>query len=275
MGATVGFFKGILKVRYAIIALLAAGAWQVYEVVKPAPPPIEGARLEAVDEATADLVHKWPQSVRGGRLIVIPFERDTTGYVTKAMRDALTRSDYLDVQAPDVTEKVLRKIEFPVSGTFDGQRALDVGQASEVQYVLTGKVERLSEVDHVVEAQIKAELWSVGGKQCLLKWEYAQSPGTLERTLGHVSPMRRAVGWLLIVIILPWALYPLVSLVFRLESNAANAVMLVGFITFDGVIAWAGLASDASGWAGAFLILAIVFEAAYNAGVLNLIAGRR
>lgn len=273
MAPMMGILKGLLKVRYAVVALLAAGAWQVYEVVKPAPPPLEEPRREAVDRAVTDLVRKWPESAQGGGLLVVPFERDETGYVTSAVRYALQRADFVEVKAPDVVEKLYRKMDLPLSGTFDGPRGVELGKAADVQYVLIGKVARLSDVVGEVEVNLMAELWGTAGATRLSAWTYEEKPSNLQRTVGRVSPLKRALGWLSFIILLPWALYPLVRAVLRTESNVANALMLLTFVAVGAAAAWVALAGELSGWAGAFFVVALAFETAYNAGTLNVIAG--
>jgi FtsH-binding integral membrane protein len=82
---------------------------------------------------------------------------------------------------------------------------------------------------------------------------------------GIVTGTGRILGWLGLVIVLPWATFFLISAVNRVESNLAGAALVFGYSAIEGVLlAWL------FGWAlnSAMPIVmfsaAVLFAAAYN-----------
>ena len=80
-----------------------------------------------------------------------------------------------------------------------------------------------------------------------------------------VSGTGKIVGWLLTVLILPWATFFISTKVAKYESNLAGAVLVLGYTVLEVVLlAWLfnWNISGAAGWT--FLIVGGLVAAAYN-----------
>jgi hypothetical protein len=136
-----------------------------------------------------------------------------------------------------------------------------------------GRIRELSLEDGVAKAAISVEAADVKTGSTVWTKDVEWTPPVLERTVGRISPMKRAISWVLFVMILPWACVPITKGFLQRESNSANAGVLVFFTGVAVALAYVALAGSLDGWAGAFFLIAVAFGFLYNAGVMNYLAG--
>lgn len=274
-----GLMKGLLKAKYAAAGLVALGVYEAYAFLAPVAPELEPEKMRAAEEAAAAVARAMPEEWRRKKMFVAPVASDASGYVTQSLKRAVARLDKAEPVAPPLTEKVISLIT-ALAGKEAGAAtpearaaALKVAKEAGAELLLLGRVRELSLTDGVPRIDLGVEVLDAGTGSKAWELDAAWTPPFLERTVGLVSPMKRAVGWILFVMLLPWAVMPVMKRVLERESNAANAVLLVSLAGLAAVLAYVALAGDLAGWAGGFFLLAIAFGFLYNAGILNYVAG--
>ncbi len=279
LGTMLGTTRGLLKARYAAAALALVGAYEVYSFLAPAAVELEPERMRAADEAAAAVARAMPEEWRRKKMFVAPVASDASGYVTQSLKRAVARLDKAEPVAPPRTEKVISLIT-ALAGKEAGAAtpeartaALKIARAAGAELLLLGRVRELSLTDGVPRIDLGVEVLDAGTGAKAWGFDAAWTPPFLERTVGLVPPMKRAIGWILFVLLVPWAAMPIVRPVLKRESNAANAAMLLVLAGISVALAYVALAGDLAGWAGAFFLLAVAFGFLYNAGVLNYMAG--
>ncbi len=275
-----GAMKVVLKARYAATALGLVAAYGTYSMLAPPPPPLDRARKRAAEQAAESMAKAVPPAWRRKKLFVSPFDSDATGYVTRAVTQAVRRLDRAEIVEfrADTVEDMGNKLASVLSLDWPRAKgrtleALKLASAAGAELVMLGRVNELSLTEGVARADVYAEVLDVktGGRL----WEHSAvwTPRFLERTVGLISPMKRAIAWILFVLLLPWAASPVVKRALGMESNAANALVLAGLVGLAAATAYVALAGDLTGWAGAFFLVALALGFFYNAGVLNYVAG--
>ncbi|MHC5056149.1 MAG: hypothetical protein ACYTKD_15695 [Planctomycetota bacterium] len=272
-----GAAKGLLRPRNATGVLALLGAYQVYSYVAPAAPPLEEEKVRAADEATALVAEAMPTEWRRKKMLVVRFASDETGYVTQAMGTAVRRLDRAEPVPLPVTDAFVTLVKKLVSagagGDYPKADALRLAAEAGADILLLGRIRELSLEDGVPRAALSVEAADVGTGSTVWTKDVEWMPPFLERTVGRISPMKRAIGWVLFVIIFPWACLPVTKGILKRESNAANAGVLVFFAAVAVALAYVALAGNLEGWAGAFFLVAVAFGFLYNAGILNYLAG--
>jgi len=269
--------KGLLKPAYAGGALALLGAFQVYSFLAPAASPLEKEKVRAVDGATALAAEAMPLEWRRRKMLVLRFASDETGYVTQSMEAAVRRLDRAEPVPLPVTEALVALVkELVATGAGAGYpraAALRLAAEAEAEILLLGRIRELSIEDGVPKAALSVEAADTETGTTVWKQDVEWTPSFLERTVGRISPMKRAISWVLFVVMLPWACLPITRSILKRESNAANAGVLAFFTAVALVLAYVALAGDLEAWAGAFFLVAAAFGFLYNAGVLNYLAG--
>jgi hypothetical protein len=94
-----------------------------------------------------------------------------------------------------------------------------------------------------------------------ISW-WQMDPSTRSALVGGTG---RVLGWLGVVLILPWATFFLIGRVARLDSNAAGAALVAGYTILEIVLlAWLLNWRSPSVTVWIFAILGGLFAAAYN-----------
>ena len=102
-----------------------------------------------------------------------------------------------------------------------------------------------------------------------LAW-WQTEPATKQHILTESG---RLLGWLLLVLIGPWACYPLIGWVSRLESNAAGAVLVLALTAAEAIVlAWMFGWSIQGGTEWVLYIAAVLISGVYNLFVCDWIA---
>ncbi|MHC4198383.1 MAG: hypothetical protein ACYSU0_00130 [Planctomycetota bacterium] len=271
-----GPMKGLLKARYAAAALAALGAYEVYSFLAPPAPELEPEKMRAAEEAAVVSASEMPAEWRRRKLLVAPLGSDEGGHVRQALMRAIRRLDRAElVPPPAVTEEIARAVAklFGRKGPPDGNAAVAIARSAGAELVMLGEVRELSLTEGVPRIDLDVRVLEVKTGSEIWRRDVRWTPPLLERTVGLVSPMKRAIGWILFVLLVPWAALPVVKATLKRESNAANAALLVAFAGLAAALAYVALAGELEGWAGAFFLLAVAFGFVYNAGVLNYVAG--
>src|SRR5947209_748965 len=102
-----------------------------------------------------------------------------------------------------------------------------------------------------------------------ISW-YEMDPGTRHAIVAGTG---RILGWLGIVIVLPWAAFFVIGSVARLESNVAGAALVLGYTVVEAVLlAWLFSWGVHGATAVTFFGAGVLIAAAYNLFTCDWIA---
>ena len=102
-----------------------------------------------------------------------------------------------------------------------------------------------------------------------ISW-WQMDPNTRQMLLSGTG---RILGWLLVVIVVPWATFFVIGRVGRLDSNAAGAALVFGYTALEGVLlAWLFKWSLPGTTAVVFFMAACLLAGAYNLFACDWIA---
>jgi hypothetical protein len=104
-----------------------------------------------------------------------------------------------------------------------------------------------------------------------LAW-YQMSPTDRSAMAGGAG---RIIGWIVLVVAIPWAIFFLVQRVARLDSNAASGVFILLLTLLEAAgLAWMFRFNIAGGAAWTFFVVGIVLAGVYNLVTCDWIAER-
>jgi FtsH-binding integral membrane protein len=102
-----------------------------------------------------------------------------------------------------------------------------------------------------------------------ISW-FEMDPATRHQIVAGTG---RILGWLGVVLVLPWATFFLIGRIARLDSNLAGAVLIFVYSALEAVLlAWLFAWSVKGATSVAFFSAAILVAAAYNLLACDLIA---
>lgn len=282
------------RVMLPVLGLaLAAQGWLL---VRPPAVPLDSRRLELTDEVARKLAESLPPPAAGRpTLAVLPLERDQTGAVTEAVRQAIARVDHYSVEPASLLERMITECGLmPNTVNFESAEELDTTQLSG-EYVLLGRVQVLSARSDRDEAVLEGILipagQSLGGQR--RQHQVASAPDSGHGVSGlrfRTEPVRlraeaihdhrpaanvasvtawyqpsRLLIWLLILLGLPLVAGPLIQRGLDRQSNGLNLLMLLGLTTAAGLAASTVIGMQIeTGVGAALLVLTLALALGYN-----------
>ena len=279
-----------------LVAILLGCGWMA---LCPKATPLDSKRLELADEVAAKLAESLPMPPAGRpTILVLPFERDSGGEVTDAVRRAIERVDRYQIPSPSIWEHVLHQAGF-------GSQPVPLEQAETLargklaaDYLLAGRVESLSARTDKDEAVLEATFASIGvppSDSDSAKDSVGRSSATATLVPSGASPLRlcaeaihdhkslfdmlpwspypwpaRLIAWLLAAFLLPLATAPLLSRGLAAESNVVNLLLLLGLtaLSASGAYAMVGFRINTV-WTAGLSVVATALAFAYNWTLLD------
>jgi hypothetical protein len=272
----------ILRPRYAVLAVLALGAWQAYELTRvKAPPALDEPRRKAADDACWQAVEKLPGLPPGEKVAVLRLAGDRTGYVTGKLREVMDRKGRWKLADPSRLDTVLQRLKEELkladAEPASVDAAVKAGRWAGTEWVLYGRIDEFTSDRGTGRIRMELRVASV------LDGNDAGRP-----IVVAVPPEGAALGlllwglawpvllWIGAVAALPLATLPIVKAVLARESNAATFVLLIAYALAAWVLAFALAGFQIAGWLqGALLLVAFVAALGYDYGVFSVVENRR
>ena len=265
----VGFLWKLVRSRLALpfLAIVVAGhCWMTF---RPKPFPLDERRSELADEVAGKLADALPVPAAGRpTLTAAPFERDPTGTVTEAVQRAIDRVNRYAVQPASFTQNVFAEMGMREELSPE-HAAMAAADDLKTEYLLAGRVEKLSARTDMDEATVTAVLVPTGLPECAVPLSVqvvhdhaataSQSGTETKAWLTHL------VNWLMLAVLLPVAAAPAFMHGLKLRSNAFNAGILLALTFAGGIAAFAmlGFRLDTA-ISAALLIAAVTVALSYN-----------
>lgn len=271
-----GLLWWLLRVRLvlpvlALAGLVAGHCWLNY---RSPPFPLDERRAALADEVARKLAESLPVPSTGRpTLTVTRFDRDPTGALTEAVRRAIDRADRYAVQPPAFVQDVLQRCGWSERPLVPERAQSLAMRGLPSEYLLAGRVKRLSARRDADEAALEAVFMPAGATD-------QGVPVAVEVVHDHNAPgnptsieaypwLARLVTWLLLTLLLPVFAAPLISRGLERRSNAVNLAMWLGLTLVSAIAAFAMIGFRLDTLASALLLIAALAAAiSYNWAVL-------
>jgi len=234
----------------------------------PKPLPLDDRRVALADEIAEKLAESLPvPSVGRPTLTVALFQDDRTGNLTDAVRLAIDRVDRYAVQPTTFVENVLARWGLQQESVSPEKAPSVATEDLQTEYLLAGRVERLSARNDMDEAALTAVFVPVGSPECAI-------PLSVEIVHDHAAEanqlaaetkswLTRFVSWLALTVLLPVVAAPASVHGLKLQSNAVNLALLLGMTFVSGLAAFATLDFRLDTTVSAALLIAAVAAALF------------
>jgi hypothetical protein len=258
----------------AALGAIGAVLWGAYAAIRPEPQVLTPERREAAEAATEEVLRTCPRPVGDiVKLAVAPLAGDFTGEVAQGIRDALSAEGFYDLAPPSLVQRVQENLlsERPETEGLDEARA--IGEGAGAEWVLWGRVNRLSSVEGHAAADMELAINDVDSAEGIwaetVQWDSAGAagPGRTASGAGLRGPLSRLAGCVVFALCLPLAVLPWVRRVLGRESNAATLALLASLTAVDVLIALMILRGSLS----TFLYVASIGTFAIVAGWYNFL----
>jgi len=265
--------KKVIKIKFAIILLASAGAWNIYQLAKPVKPNLDQLRLEIAEQACWSIIDSLPKDIRPvENTVVLRFAGDKTRYVTSKLEDLIERTGKVSLMDKGFFDKVLRelKIEDKEVGTFD--KALEIGKKSGADYVIFGDIEKYISDRENARLKMNVRMIDIAKEKVIMANVIDLQPSFVTAKVTTISPWSRVLFWLLFTIFMPLIFIKLVRHVLSMESNAANFTLVLSFTAVSFFLALILAGFDLSSlWIGLLLLAGLITSVAYNYWICNYI----
>lgn len=235
--------------------------------------------VQLVPNVVADL-RQARQDVHS--VVLLPFAGDPTNYVSDQLRAAIEQTGLFALHSRSLTDELRQKLKLSSDATPTLAKALKVGHDAGVQGVLFGQVETQGSTNDGASLNLHVCLAQVAGGKLIFDRHYtrAVSGGPVVAALvqgqagkavtgGKSNSVKRFLGWLLVILLLPVFTISFIRTMVRKESNQTNAVVLAIYTAADALFALLILGAVSSFWT-ALLFLGLLGAAfSYNVAVMT------
>jgi len=272
-------FKNFSK--FGTILLAGYVFWLGWTNLGPRKPEVGPVRRKLADKAVAEVVEDIRQH-RGDvqDVVLIHFGNDSTDYFTNRLRSVIEQHGTLNLRDTTFLEKLREKsnLRHPSCGTL--QDAVLIGKSRGASGVLFGNLLTFEshasgaavEVDYTL-ADCRAGKVIHSGK-CTKNISNSilsgMSAAVVEENVRSVPWLKRTLGWLMVVLLLPVFTISFIRTMVAKRSNKANALVLGIYTVVDAILVWLLIGAALHGPISVVMFLAAVGAAfAYNAKIMS------
>ena len=270
----------LLPVRIVMTVVCVFLIWQAIVFMRPRPRLFTVNEVKAVKaacEKVADLCAA--KAAKPARIGVAHLANDPNALATSVLRDALSSRAGFQVQQGSPVQKFLKDVGRAVSEATSLDEVVNAGRRVELDVIVAGKVLAVDATNGAAQAALQVYAYDVRPGQWLVKdtvtAEY--NPSLPERTWDWckgTKPMTRVIGWLLIVVLMPWVTLFATRWALEKRDNTASFIIVSAYTVFAMALA-VGLGGAPGGTAYWMKMLAaFVFAAAYSFWACERIAAR-
>ena len=268
--------------KFGTVLLAGYLFWLGWANLGPRKPEIGAVRQELADQAIAEVVENVRQN-RGETqdVVLIHFVNDSTDYFTKQLRSVIEQHGVLILRDWTFAEKLRDKcnLEQPSCATIN--KAVNIARSRRAGQVLFGKLTVFESYADGANIEVEYTLADCTSGNAIYSGTYTNDvsgsmlasmvPAALEEAIKNTPWLRRILGWLIIVLLLPVFTVSFIRGMVAERSNKTNAFVLSIYTLADALLAWllAG-AAVTSGLSTLVLVLAVATAVAYNIRIMTL-----
>lgn len=273
-------------VRVACVLFIINTIWIGWRQFGPQKPQAD-SRRRALAYETASVITEKIRDKRGAfkTISIQPFENDSTGALTEAVRAKILESGALDLSERTLTDKIRDFLNMRQYTSGDATEAIKLGKWKKSDMVLMGSIERFETVKGNAELILNYSLLDVVNNVEIYKEKYdtttikngvidsmqKETARYLDSTGSNWSNLNRLLGWCLIVLLLPIFTIKFLITMTAKRSNSVNALTL-GFYTVIDIIFALILVKPESNTLGVWSYFALFCAAAflYNVKIMTM-----
>ena len=226
------------------VGVVSVLAWGVVKDLVPERKTLTPARREAMRAATDEILKTCPRPTGGiVRLAVAPIAGDFTGEVTQHLRSVLDKEGFFNVAPPLAADRARSEINVEQREAGDLETAVAVARSSNAQWVMWGRISRLSEQGNEVAMDMELAINDVSSKASVwsnqVRWKRSNLAGLTQAAGQYVSGrglgavVIRLLACLVFFVCFSLVATPVIRAVVDRESNRLNFALLASLTTID------------------------------------------
>ncbi|MGC9261358.1 MAG: hypothetical protein ACP5I8_14930 [Phycisphaerae bacterium] len=267
---------GSLLIRIGAIALMLNLAWQAWDNFGPHRPEVSALRAQMVKNVLPSMVADLQRAGKRFRHVeLLHLQNDPSGYVTNQLRSALGQSGIFDLQPRTFIARLEGAFGIARPGVGDAATAMRDAQGQNA--VIFGTVRRFYSAGDSGRLDLSLNLADIATGHVVFSRRYQETHSPTEilpvgttAGLSLAARLRRLLGWLITILLLPVFTIGFLRATVRKKSNRANAFAMGVYTAVDAGLAILFMGISFSSWlAMAFLILAVTAAAAYNVAIMT------
>ena len=262
------------------LLLVAYVGWLGWVHLGPHKPEMGPLRQVLADEAVVAMAGDL-QAHRGDarRAVLVHFKNDPTDYISDNLRRILERRGVFDLDDKSFMEKLRGLLDMRQPAHSSVPRAAEAARKAGVDVAIIGTIHEFESRAGGASARIDYSIVSAGGTE-MHKGQFiktisdAKAAPASPRSRSTVTwddRVRNALGWALVVLLLPVFTIGFIRAMARRNSNMANAFVLAIYTVVGVIAAWLLLGQALGGpWLALLLVGAGALALAYNIRITTL-----
>ena len=239
---------------------------QIWFWLRPAPVPLTANEAYAVREAVRVALQKTEavEGVLPATAAVVHFSSDPTDEATTILREELAAREGWTPVTGSPAVAFLKKLGKTLNEATSVDEYLRPGRRVGIDVLFYGSVRSVATYDGISHVTLSVKAYDTRTGKNLFADELTESYPKMKTAVGRsVAATSRSRRWwifAIIVLVLPWALAPIIGRVIEHRSNGANAgviAALVGLNLITGAILFYGISSHAFAAVATVLVCAV------------------
>jgi hypothetical protein len=255
--------------------------WQFYIFFRESPRSFTHAETRAAQRVAAMIVAELQHKVEGPtRFGVAHFSGDHYEVVTDSVRAGLSVQPAWSIEEGSIIVRFLEDIARAIGRATSVEEIIQAGQKVELDIIVAGRLVRAETVNDTGIVEVETHIYDVRSGEWLVRssftgtWEVGAAERATHR-ISEVRPFWRFVGWLLFVLMLPWATAFATHYALERRSNIASFTVITGYTVVGMAVALLLIGFSLTGglsWLS--FLIAFLFTAGYNYWACEKIAER-
>ncbi len=279
------FLWFMVSLKGLALVVLAFLGWQVFVFSRPRPPELTEQERHAVEQLCREFVERMAAKLAPAedetplRVGVAHLLSDPTDEVTTTLRRAVAGHPRFEVDDRSVIKRFLKDVTSQLEGATTLEQILNAGRRVDLDVVIAGSVRDITSTEADALATVQLRAFAPGQKRRLLN-EAVTGSSTVAaaREDENHGGGSRILVWLLGIAgiaALPWITAPLSFHARRQRTNAAGALLLLGYTAIGmAALALLGLYTVTGPWLPAALAVSVAVLGTYNYCACETLAKR-
>lgn len=264
--------------RFGTIMLAGYLAWLGWDQLGPHKPEIGPVRREAADEAVSAIVEELRQNCGDvGPVVLVHFGNDPSDHFSNQLRSTLEQRGVFDLLDRAFVEKTRALVNLRDPSVISPDAAIELAEARGASAVLFGRLLTFEATPGAAILDVEYALVDVESGETIHAGRYSNSSSASELLSGEATAyvrsfpwFKRALGWIVIVLLLPVFTITFIRTMVGRGSNGANAFVLGIYTWADTLLAYLLVGAALAGFWSVLVFLAAVIAAfVYNVRIMS------
>lgn len=259
--------------RFGTVVLAGYVACLGWGELGPRKPEIGPLRMEAAGEAVSAIVEDLRQNRGGGGpVVLLHFAGDPSDYFSDRLRSTIEQRGVLDLQDRTFMENVRKLVHIREHSVISPETAIELAKTRGASGVLFGKLVKCESTLGAAVLDVEYALADVNSGETIHAGRYSNISSASELLSAEATAfvrsvpwVRRGLGWVVIVLLLPVFTIGFIRTMVARRSNGLNAFILAIYTLVDAILAYLLVGAALIGfWPVSFFLVAVAVALAYN-----------